>query len=91
MKAVRLYSAGYCPFCTMAKRLLASKGVKFDELEVDKNPALREEMVRITGRRTVPQIFVGDVHVGGCDDLYALNAAGNLDPLLNDPPQSNRS
>lgn len=84
MKAVRLYSTGYCPFCTMAKRLLASKGVKYDEIEVDKHPELREEMVRVTGRRTVPQIFVGDVHVGGCDDLYALNASGRLDPLLND-------
>ncbi len=84
MKAVRLYSSGYCPFCTMAKRLLSSKGVQYDEIEVDKHPELREEMVRVTGRRTVPQIFVGDVHVGGCDDLYALNASGNLDPLLND-------
>ncbi len=91
MKAVRLYSSGYCPFCTMAKRLLSSKGVKYDEIEVDKHPELREEMVRITGRRTVPQIFVGDVHVGGCDDLYALNASGNLDPLLNDPPSNIKS
>lgn len=84
MKAVRLYSTGYCPFCTMAKRLLTSKGVKYDEIEVDKNPERRAEMERVTGRNTVPQIFVGEVHVGGCDDLYALNASGQLDPLLND-------
>lgn len=88
MKAVRLYSTGYCPFCTMAKRLLASKGVKYDEIEVDKNPERRAEMVRVSGRNTVPQIFVGDVHVGGCDDLYALNASGQLDPLLSDPPNN---
>ncbi|MFA5941864.1 MAG: glutaredoxin 3 [Sinimarinibacterium sp.] len=84
MKAVRMYSTHYCPFCVMAKRLLSAKGVKIEEVRVDETPERRDEMVRITGRRTVPQIFVGDVHVGGFDDLHALDRAGRLDPLLND-------
>lgn len=87
MKAVRMYSTRYCPFCVMAKRLLSAKGARIEEIRVDEQPALRDEMTRITGRRTVPQIFVGDVHVGGCDDLYALDRAGRLDPLLNDQDQ----
>ena len=87
MKGVRMYSTRYCPFCVMAKRLLSGKGVQIEEIRVDEQPALRDEMTRITGRRTVPQIFVGDVHVGGCDDLYALDRAGRLDPLLNDQDQ----
>lgn len=87
MKAVRMYSTRYCPFCVMAKRLLSGKGVQVEEIRVDEQPILRDEMTRITGRRTVPQIFVGDVHVGGCDDLYALDRAGRLDPLLNDQDQ----
>ncbi len=85
MKPVRMYTTRVCPFCVMAKRLLTAKGVQVDEIRVDEHPESRDEMTRITGRRTVPQIFVGDVHVGGCDDLYALERNGRLDPLLNDP------
>ncbi|TXH04743.1 MAG: glutaredoxin 3 [Nevskiaceae bacterium] len=84
MKRVRMYTTGICPFCTMAKRLLQQKGVAVEEVRVDEDAARREEMTRITGRRTVPQIFVGDTHVGGYDDLSALNRAGGLDPLLKD-------
>ena len=79
-----MYSTRMCPFCVMAKRLLQSKGVTFDEIRVDEDHARREEMMRVTGRRTVPQIFVGDQHVGGFDDLSALERAGALDPLLKD-------
>lgn len=82
MKPVRMYSSGYCPYCVMAKRLLSNKGVSFQEILVDQEQGRREEMMRITGRRTVPQIFVGDTHVGGFDDLAALDRAGGLDPLL---------
>lgn len=78
-----MYSTPYCPFCVMARRLLSRKGVQVDEIRVDEANT-RDEMMRITGRRTVPQIFVGDVHVGGFDDLHALDRAGRLDPLLND-------
>jgi glutaredoxin 3 len=82
MKKVRMYSTRVCPFCVMAKRLLQNKGVHFDEIRVDEDHDQRDEMVRVTGRRTVPQIFVGDTHVGGFDDLSALERAGELDPLL---------
>lgn len=78
-----MYSTPYCPFCVMARRLLSRKGVQVDEIRVDEANT-RDEMMHITGRRTVPQIFVGDVHVGGFDDLHALDRAGRLDPLLND-------
>lgn len=84
MKPVRMYTAGYCPYCTLAKRLLASKGVTPEEVQVDRDPAVRQEMMARTGRRTVPQIYVGDTHVGGFDDLAALERAGGLDPLLKD-------
>ena len=84
MKPVRMYTAGYCPYCTQAKRLLASKGVTPEEVPVDRDPAIRQEMMERTGRRTVPQIYVGDTHVGGFDDLAALERAGRLDPLLKD-------
>lgn len=84
MKSVLMYSSGYCPYCVMAKRLLTGKGVRFQEILVDEVQGQREEMMRITGRRTVPQIFVGEVHVGGFDDLAALDRAGRLDPLLQD-------
>lgn len=80
--AVRVYSTLFCPYCAMAKRLLDHKGVRYEEIRVDENPALREEMMRISGRRTVPQVFVGQTHVGGFDDLAALDRAGKLDPLL---------
>lgn len=82
MPAVRVYSTLFCPYCCMARRLLESKGVRFEEIRVDERPGLRDEMTRITGRRTVPQIFVGETHVGGFDDLSALDRAGKLDPLL---------
>jgi glutaredoxin 3 len=84
MKPVRMYTTRVCPFCVMAKRLLTSKGVSYEEIRVDESPGVREEMMRISGRRTVPQIFVGDTHVGGFDDLSALDHAGKLDPLLKD-------
>lgn len=79
-----MYSTLMCPFCVMARRLLAAKGAHVDEIRVDEVPGRRAEMTQLTGRHTVPQIFVGDVHVGGCDDLYALDRSGRLDSLLND-------
>ncbi len=85
MKTVRMYTTGVCPYCTMAKRLLMGKGVAaIEELRVDHDPALRAAMMNSTGRRTVPQIYVGETHVGGFDDLAALERAGRLDPLLQD-------
>ena len=83
MSKVSVYTTGLCPYCFAAKRLLGQKGVEFREIRVDQNPAERETMMQRSQRRTVPQIFVGDVHVGGYDDLAALDAAGELDPLLN--------
>ena len=78
-----MYSTGVCPFCIQAERLLASKGVKaIDTIRVDLDPERRQEMMARTGRRTVPQIYIGDFHVGGYDDLVALDRAGRLDPLL---------
>jgi glutaredoxin 3 len=82
MKPVTVYSTRICPYCLMAKRLLTQKGVRYDEIMVDGDDALRADLIRRTGRRTVPQIFVGDTHVGGFDDLAALDRAGRLDPLL---------
>lgn len=82
MKHIRMYTTRICPFCAMAKRLLQQKGVVIEEVRVDEDLAMREEMMKITGRRTVPQIFVGETHVGGFDDLSALDHAGKLDPLL---------
>jgi len=84
VKKVLMYSTRVCPYCVMAKRLLESKGVVIEEVRVDEDFARREEMMRITGRRTVPQIFIGDFHVGGSDDLHALDRAGKLDTLLHD-------
>mgnify|MGYP003332683174 FL=1 len=80
--AVVMYATGWCPYCERARQLLKRKGVEFAEIDIDKDPALREQMMQRSGRRTVPQIFVGDVHVGGCDDLHELEARGGLDPLL---------
>ena len=81
-----MYSTGVCPFCQMAERLLRSKGVtEIDKIRVDLEPARRQEMMERTGRRTVPQIYVGDRHVGGYDDLSALDRSGGLDPLLSAP------
>jgi glutaredoxin 3 len=83
MPAVELYTTPYCPYCIAAKELLRRKGVDFKDIDVAGKPALRAEMMaRAGGRHTVPQIFVGATHVGGCDDLYALDDAGKLDPLL---------
>ncbi|MES2038702.1 MAG: glutaredoxin 3 [Pseudomonadota bacterium] len=85
MKAhVIMYTTAVCPYCTMAERLLKSKGVdEIEKIRVDLEPGLREAMMKKTGRRTVPQIYVDDTHVGGFDDLSALDRAGKLDPLLN--------
>ena len=80
---VEIYTTPICPYCAMAKRLLDRKGVKYHEIDVSRDPGLRAAMTqRANGRRTVPQIFVGAVHVGGCDDLHDLDDAGKLDPLL---------
>jgi glutaredoxin 3 len=77
-----MYSTGWCPYCTRARELLKKKGVDLEEIDVDARPEARTEMTARTGRRTVPQIFVGATHVGGCDDLHALEASGRLDTLL---------
>lgn len=83
MSRVKMYTTGTCPYCLRAKRLLAEKGVRdIEEIRVDLEPGQRERMMEITGRHTVPQIFIGGRHVGGCDDLMALEQRGALDPLL---------
>jgi glutaredoxin 3 len=80
---VEIYSSPFCGYCARAKRLLSSKGVSYVEYDVDADPALRTTMVaRANGRTTVPQIFIDGTHVGGCDDLHALDGAGKLDPML---------
>ena len=86
MAKVLMYSTGVCPFCLMAERLLRAKGVgEIEKIRVDLDPPRRDEMVQRTGRRTVPQIYVGDRHVGGYDDLAALDRAGVLDAILAAP------
>ena len=83
MAAVRMYTTQVCPFCIRAKALLKQRGVdQIDEVRIDLDPQQREQMVALTGRRTVPQIFIGETHVGGCDDLVALDRSGGLEPLL---------
>jgi glutaredoxin 3 len=83
MAQIEIYTTRSCPYCHAAKRLLASKGAEFTEIDVSGDSKGRSEMVaRANGRMTVPQIFIGTTHVGGCDDLYALDRAGKLDPLL---------
>ncbi|CUH60160.1 glutaredoxin 3 [Thalassobacter stenotrophicus] len=83
MQPVEIYTSPTCGFCHAAKRLLSSKSVNFVEFDVSRTPEKRQEMMsRAHGGHTVPQIFVGDIHVGGCDDLYALDRAGKLDALL---------
>jgi glutaredoxin 3 len=83
MSVVKMYTTATCPYCIRAKALLSQRGVTaIDEIRVDLNPAERDLMVQATGRRTVPQIFIGDTHVGGCDDLVALDQRGALLPLL---------
>lgn len=85
MPDVTIYATMFCPYCARAKRLLESKGVKYTEIDVDVTIGAREEMVqRSGGRRTVPQIFINGTHVGGCDDLHALERAGKLDAMLAD-------
>ncbi len=83
MQAVKMYTTAVCPYCVRAKQILKAKGVEqIEEIRVDTAPDQRQHMMEITGRRTVPQIFIGDTHVGGCDDLMALDAKGGLVPLL---------
>ena len=83
MRPVEIYTTPYCGYCAMAKRLLDRKGVAYREIDVSADPELRAAMMqRANGRRTVPQIFIGSTHVGGSDDLHALDHAGKLDPLL---------
>ena len=85
MKPVKMYTTEVCPYCIRAKALLAQRGVQvLDEVRIDLDGAERQRMIELTGRRTVPQIFIGDVHVGGCDDLVALDRRGELLPLLAD-------
>ena len=86
MSPVEIYTTRYCPYCMRAKALLGKKGVAYTEIDVSGDAAKRHEMIeRAHGRMTVPQIFIGATHVGGCDDLYELEGAGKLDPLLAGP------
>jgi glutaredoxin 3 len=83
MAAVRMYTTQVCPYCVRAKALLKQRGVEqIDEVRIDLDPQQRQQMMALTGRRTVPQIFIGGTHVGGCDDLMALDRSGGLTPLL---------
>lgn len=83
MQPVKMYTTAVCPYCQQAKALLKRRGVDMiEEVRIDLEPAQRDHMMQITGRRTVPQIFIGQTHVGGCDDLMALDARGGLLPLL---------
>ena len=83
MQTVKMYTTAFCPYCIRAKQILQSKGVAaIDEVRVDLDTAERMKMMQITGRRSVPQIFIGDTHVGGCDDLEDLDSRGGLVPLL---------
>jgi len=85
MKKVEIYSSNACPYCVKAKTLLKDKGVEYQEYRIDLDPALMEEFVkRSNGRKTVPQIFINEEHIGGCDDLYALEEQGKLNPILAD-------
>ena len=84
MQSVKMFTTATCPYCLQAKRVLLAKGVEnIEEIRVDGHPEERVRMMELTGRRTVPQIFIGDTHVGGCDDLMALDGEGGLLPLLN--------
>ena len=83
MAKIEIYTTSICPFCHAAKKLLTDKGADFSEISLTQEPHLRDRMVeRANGGRTVPQIFINDAHIGGCDDLYALDPKGELDPLL---------
>ena len=77
-----MYTTAWCPYCARARNLLAARGATFEEIDVDERPEARAEMIERSGRSSVPQIFIGTRHVGGSDDLHALDAAGGLDPLL---------
>jgi len=87
MPETLIYTTNICPYCMMAKRLLDKKGASYTEINVDSKPGLREEMMRKTNRRTVPQIYIGDYHVGGFDELYALDQQKKLDALLSLTPE----
>jgi glutaredoxin 3 len=80
--AITMYMTGWCPYCQRASALLTSKQVAFTAIDVDEDPALRKEMIARSGRRSVPQIFIGETHIGGCDDLIALDGSGGLDRLI---------
>lgn len=83
MQKIDIYTKGYCPYCRRALSLLENKGASYGNIEIDKNPELRGGMItRANGGSTVPQIFIGDTHVGGCDDLFALESSGKLDALI---------
>ena len=83
MNKVKIYTTAVCPYCVQAKQILKARGVvQLEEIRVDTDPAQRQKMMELTGRRTVPQIFIGQTHVGGCDDLMALDARDGLLPLL---------
>jgi glutaredoxin 3 len=83
MQAVKMYTTAVCPYCIRAKSVLKAKGVEnIEEIRIDQDPQAMKHMMEITGRRTVPQIFIGNTHVGGCDDLMALDSAGGLVPML---------
>ena len=84
--AVTIYTTNWCPYCTRAKALLNSKNVAYTEIDVEATPGARDEMRTRSGRRSVPQIFIGDQHVGGCDDLHDAERSGNLDKLLHNSP-----
>jgi len=84
MKDTLIYSSAICPFCVRAKMLLDHKGVEYTEIDVDRTPGARQEMMQRAQRHTVPQIFIGETHVGGCDDLFALEQQGKLNALLAD-------
>jgi glutaredoxin 3 len=86
MPRVLMYCTSACPFCQAAERLLVEKGVDIEKVRVDLQPARRAEMQQKSGRRTVPQIWIGERHIGGCDDLYDLDRQGGLDPLLKAAP-----
>jgi glutaredoxin 3 len=89
MQAVKMYTTAVCPYCQQAKQLLKRRGVEqVEEVRIDLLPGEREKMMSLTGRRTVPQIFIGQTHVGGCDDLMALDARGGLLPLLQEGQSS---
>ena len=84
---IEMYATSWCPYCESARRLLRSKGASFEEISIETDPAQREIMIRRSGRRTMPQIFIAGAHIGGSDELHALDAAGGLDPLITQPQE----